>query len=138
METKEKLSPHEFDKIKKNIQDIKLALLTTQLPDGTLRSRPMLTRQLDPDGTMWFFTRENSDKVTQIRQHPAIALGFSSPEKQVTVSTSGTAEVVSDQAKVDELWDDNVQDWFPEGKDDPNIVLLKITTIAGECWSDEK
>lgn len=87
---------------------------------------------------MWFYTRKNSDKVAQIKQHPAISLGFSSPEKQVTVSTSGTAEVVSDQAKVDELWDDNVQDWFPEGKDDPNIVLLKITTIAGECWSDEK
>ncbi len=137
METKEKLSPDEFNKIKQNIQDIKLALLTTQLPDGSLRSRPMLTRQLDPDGTMWFYTRENSDKVAQIRQHPAVALGYASAEKQVTVSTSGTAEVVKDQAKVDELWDENVQQWFPEGKNDPNVVLLRITTLAGECWSND-
>lgn len=134
MPDKKTLSPDEFDTIKRNIQDIRIALLTTQGPDGALRTRPMATHQLDPDGTMWFFTRNDSAKVTHIRQHPAIALGYSNPQSQVSVSTAGEAEVVSDQAKVDALWDDSLRDWFPEGKDDPNIVLLKITTQAGECW----
>lgn len=127
-------NPDEFDKIKHAIQDIRLALLTTQAPDGTLRTRPMATHQLDPDGTMWFFTRSDSAKVAHIRQQSNIALGFSNPQAQVTVTTKGQAEIVTDQAKVDALWDESLRDWFPEGKDDPNIILLRITTLAGECW----
>lgn len=134
MPDKNTLSPDEFETIKRNIQDIRIALLTTQGPDGTLRTRPMATHQLDPDGTMWFFTRNDSAKVAHVRQHPGIALGFSNPQSQVSVATAGEAEVVKDQAKVDALWDDSLRDWFPEGKDDPNIVLLRITTQAGECW----
>lgn len=128
------ISPQEFDTIKRHIQDIRIALLTTQGPDGTLRTRPMATHQLDPDGTMWFFTREDSAKVKHVRQQPAIALGFSNPQDGVTVSTSGQAQVVRDQDKVNALWDDSLRDWFPEGKDDPNIVLLRVTTQSGESW----
>lgn len=128
------MSPDEFDQIKRNIQDIRIALLTTQAPDGSLRTRPMATHQLDPDGTMWFFTRDDSAKVDHIRQHPAIALGFSNPQTQVSVAISGMAQVVKDQNKVNDLWDESIRDWFPEGKDDPNIVLLRITTQEGECW----
>lgn len=128
------LTTQEFNTIKQHIKAIRTALMTTQAPDGSLRTRPMATHQLDPDGTMWFFTREDSTKVAHIRHQPAIALGFSDPQTQVTVSTAGNAEVVKDQAKVDALWDESLRDWFPEGKDDPNIILLRITTITGECW----
>lgn len=128
------LSSQEFDTIKHHIQAIRIAMLTTQAPDGSLRTRPMATHQLDPDGTMWFFTRNDSVKVAHIRQHPAIALGFSNPESQVSVATAGQAEVVEDQAKLDALWNESLLDWFPEGKEDPNIILLRITTLAGECW----
>lgn len=128
------ISPDELEKVKRNIQDIRVALLTTQAPDGALRTRPMITHQLDADGTMWFFTREDSNKVAHIRQHASIALGFSDPQSHVSVATSGEARIVKDQTRVDALWNDNLLDWFPEGKDDPNIVLLRITTVAGKCW----
>jgi general stress protein 26 len=128
------LPPAEFDRIKHAIQDIRLALMTTQLPDGSLRSRPMLTHEIDPDGTMWFFTRDDSNKAAHIRQNPSIALGFSDPQKQTSVSTAGQAEIVHDQQKINELWKDTLLDWFPEGKDSPNLVLLRVTTQTGECW----
>ena len=134
MNRQKTISPDEFDKIKHHIQDIRIAMLTTQASTGALRSRPMATHQLDPDGTMWFFTRADSEKVAHIRQQPAIALGFSDLQAQVSVTTAGQAEIVNDQAKVNALWNESMLDWFPEGKDDPNIVLLRITTLDGECW----
>ena len=134
MSRQKTISPDEFNKIKQHIQDIRIALLTTQSSTGALRSRPMATHQLDPDGTMWFFTRDDSEKVTHIRQQPAIALGFSDLQSQVSVTTTGQAEIINDQAKVNALWNESMLDWFPEGKDDPNIVLLRITTLDGECW----
>ncbi len=134
MPTPTSLSPQTFDTIKQHIQAIRTALLTTQAPDGSLRTRPMATHQLDPDGTMWFFTRHDSVKVAHIRHQSAIALGFADPQAGVTVATSGQAQIIQDQAKVDALWDESLRDWFPEGKDDPNIILLRITTQAGEYW----
>ncbi|MEZ0483770.1 pyridoxamine 5'-phosphate oxidase family protein [Fibrella aquatica] len=128
------LSSEEFDAIKQAINNIRVAFLTTQGPNGTLRTRPMVTHQLDADGTMWFFTRDNSIKAAHIRLHPGIALGFSDLQSQVSAATAGEAEIVKDQAKIDALWNDSLHEWFPEGKDDPNIVLIRVTTQDGHCW----
>jgi len=128
------LTSLEVDKLKDKIKDIRIAMLTTQEPDGDFHTRPMATHQIEPNGTMWFFTYENSNKVTEIRQNERVALGFSDPGSELYVSTSGYAEVVKDKAKIDELWSDFLKTWFPNGKDDPDIALLKVTTHAGEYW----
>ncbi len=128
------LNPAELDKLKDKIKDIRIAMLTTLEPDGDFHTRPMATHEIEPDGTMWFFTYDNSNKVNEIRQNERIALGFSDPDSEVYVSTSGYAEVVKDKAKIDALWSDFLKTWFPNGKDDPNIALLKVTTHAGEYW----
>ena len=61
-------------------------------------------------------------------------MGFSATRSEVYVSTSGHADVVNDQAKIDDLWSDFLKTWFPKGKDDPNSTLLKVSTHAGEYW----
>lgn len=51
-------------------KDIKFAMLTTVEPDGSLRSRPMATQQVEFDGDLWFFTGASSHKVHEIKpQH---------------------------------------------------------------------
>jgi len=32
-----------------------IAMLTTEEPDGSLRSRPLATLQMDSEGKLWFF-----------------------------------------------------------------------------------
>ncbi len=134
MQAQRTLNATERETLKTKIKDIRIAMLTTQEVDGDFHTRPMAAQEMDPDGTMWFFTYENSNKVAEVNQNPRIALGFSDPDSEVYVSTSGYAEVVNDRAKVDELWNDTLKTWFPKGKDDPNLTLLKVTTHAGEYW----
>ena len=55
---------------------------------------------------------------------------------RVYVSLSGTADVVDDRAKLAELWKVEWKVWFPGGKDDPNIVLLRVHGTAGEYWDN--
>ncbi len=43
-------------KLNNLIKDIRIAMLTTQESDGTLRSRAMGTQQVEFDGDLWFFT----------------------------------------------------------------------------------
>ena len=54
-------------KLVEMIQGIRVAMLTTAMPDGTLRSRPMATQQTEFDGDLWFFTEASSGKVHEIQ-----------------------------------------------------------------------
>ena len=50
------------------------------------------------------------------------------------VSVGGTAKVLSDHAKVKDLWSAVLRAFFPDGPDDPEIVLLRVTPEEGEIW----
>ena len=51
------------------------------------------------------------------------------------ISVTGTAELVLDHAKMKELWTEVLKAWFPQGLDDPNIALLKVTVRSAELWN---
>jgi len=128
------LQPTQLNTLKEKIKDIRLAMLTSQETDGDFHSRPMYTHDMDEDGTLWFFTYQDSNKVREIERNNRISLTFSDDGAETYVSVSGTAEVVKDKKKIDELWSDALKTWFPNGKDDPQVTLLKIKTHQGEYW----
>lgn len=51
------------------------------------------------------------------------------------LSLAGTAAITRDQAKIDELWSKSVEAWFPEGRDDPSVALLRVDADSAEYWS---
>lgn len=119
----------------KLIAGIKTAMLTTAEPDGTLRSRPMATQKAeDFDGTLWFFTRDESPKVEEVKKDAQVNLAYSDTTHQTYVSVSGRASVVRDEAKAKELWTPAMKAWFPKGLDAPDLVLLKVEVEKAEYW----
>ena len=50
------------------------------------------------------------------------------------MSVSGRAEIVRDKAKIQEKWSEPLRAWFPEGKDDPQIALIRVHPVRGEYW----
>jgi general stress protein 26 len=126
----------ELPKIYEKIKDIDIAMLTTvDRAKGTLHSRPMSTnKQVEPDGTIWFFTYCNSEKATEVEKHQNVNLSYSDPENQKYVSISGSAEITEDKAKMKELWSPILKAWFPEELETPNIALLKVSIAEAEYW----
>jgi general stress protein 26 len=47
---------------------------------------------------------------------------------------AGTAQVDNDRAMIDKLWSKPVEAWFPGGKDDPNLALLRFDIDDVELW----
>ncbi len=121
-------------KVGELIKDIKIAMLTTAGADGCLRSRPMATQQAEFDGDLWFFTSDASPKADEIRNESHVNLSYAAPDENCFVSVSGKATLVKDRAKVDELWNPMYKAWFPEGKDDPNLTLLKVEVDQAQYW----
>lgn len=115
------------------IKDIKIALLVTSADEG-LRGRPMAAMNKDFDGTLWFASRKNAPKLDQISDDSQVLLAYSQPDDQNYVSVAGTARVTRDTAKIKELWSEPMRVWFPDGPEDPDIVLISVTVNSAEFW----
>jgi general stress protein 26 len=116
------------------IKDVKICMMTTVEPDGSLHSRPMYNQEADEAGDLWFFTKLSSPKVSEISKDGQVNLGFSNPSKQDYVSVSGKAVIVRERAKIEEKWSEPLKAWFPDGKDDPQIALIRVHPERGEYW----
>ena len=126
---------NDLEKLRELVKDIDFCMLTTLDEGGDLHSRPMSSNgDIDADGDIWFFTNASSHKVSEIAKLPKVNVSFSDPDNQRYVSVSGTAKLIRDRAKIEELWRPEFKIWFPEGKDDPEIALLRINLEKAEFW----
>ncbi|MBY0513390.1 MAG: pyridoxamine 5'-phosphate oxidase family protein [Gemmataceae bacterium] len=121
-------------KLHELLEEFGLAMLVTRTPDGQLRGRPMALAEAEPGGTLWFATDRNSTKVDELARDGHVAVTMQS--KTRFVSLSGTAATVDDRGKLSRLWKAEWKVWFPGGKDDPNIVLLRVDGSGGEYWDN--
>ena len=121
-------------KVAEMASDTKFAMLTTKEKDGTLRSRPMATLQLDGEGNLWFFTSLSSPEIEETQPDQQVSLSYSRSDKQDYLSVSGAAQLVHDREKMKVLWSPWLKPWFPKGLDDPNLALLKVSIMAVEYW----
>lgn len=129
------VSPDEArEKVWELIKDIRICQLVTQDESGRLYARPMSAMEHDNEGNLWFFTALDSPKAREIQSNPSVLLSYSDADKNNYVSISGNAAIVRDRAKIDELWSEFVRTWFPEGKDDPNLCLIKVEPDTAEYW----
>ena len=124
-----------LQKLREMVKDIDFCMLTTVDENGDLHSRPMsINEQIDPNGDLWFFTGASSHKVSEISRVPRVNVSFADPDNQNYVSITGAAQLVRDRNKIAELWKPEFKMWFPEGKDDPDIALLRISLEKAEYW----
>jgi general stress protein 26 len=122
-----------ISKLNDLIKEIQFAMLTT-IDGGSLRSRPMQTQDVEFDGDLWFFTSSKTHKAEEIEKDDRVNVAYAAPDSNTYVSVSGTAKIVKDKEKIDEYWNDILKAWFPEGKDAPDLVLLKVSVEQAEYW----
>lgn len=135
MSTPTQTRENDLEKLRHLIKEIDFCMLTTVDENGNLHSRPMSSNgDIDTDGDIWFFTNASSHKVSEITKLPKVNVSFADPDNQRYVSVTGTAQLVRDRAKIDELWRPEFKIWFPEGKDDPEIALLRVRLEKAEYW----
>ena len=121
-------------KLAEMILGIRVAMLTTETSTGVLRSRPMVTQEIEFDGDLWFFTGAQTPKVDEIGINSRINVGYADPERNRYVSISGRASLVRDPARAKSLWTPTLGAWFPNGPDDPDVTLIRIVVEQAEYW----
>ena len=125
----------DLQKLRDMVKDIDFCMLTTIDERGDLHSRPMSSNgEIDDNADLWFFTGASSHKVSEINDTPRVNVSFADPQNQNYISITGRARLVRDRKKIEELWKPQFQMWFPKGKDDPNVALLRVTAEKAEYW----
>ena len=113
------------------MEDMPIAMMTTYGTSGP-RSVPMARQQVEPSAELWFITARDTAHVDDIRGNPQVSITFSSRDSWVAMT--GRAEVVDDQAKLEELWNTYAEAWMPGGPEDPNAALIMVDVEHGEFW----
>lgn len=101
------------------------------------RSRPM-TAQIDGDadaGPIYFFGGKDSSLYTKMGTSSAPAEFTLVPKgHDLFAAVEGELSVCHDNAVLERLWNPFVAAWYPGGKDDPNLVLLKMEIGDAKVW----
>lgn len=116
------------------ISDFNNAMLVTRTDDGSLHSRPMAVAKVDDNGAIWFVTDRNSEKVADLMLDREVAVTMQGGKKFVALS--GTCETIDDQKLIDELFNEAWKVWFPEGRTDDSLMLLRVEPNRGEFWDN--
>lgn len=126
--------PHDLAPLRTLLKSLPVAMFNTVAHDGSVVARPLQALEFDEDGVLWFATGLDSEKATEIRARPHVGLSFADHHANRFVSVSGPARLVHDREKIDELWSPAMSVFFPQGKDDPNLVLVRVEIERAEYW----
>lgn len=114
------------------LKDFDTAMLVTRSTGGHMHARPMAVAELEPDADMYFVTAIDSPKMQEVESDPQVTVTFQGGGRFASVC--GRVDVVRDRALIDKLWKEAWKVWFPKGKSDPQITLLKFDAEHGELW----
>ncbi|GHH20071.1 general stress protein [Sphingomonas sp. AAP5] len=108
--------------------------LMVGLADGSSHSEP-LTAQLDKDlvDTLFFFVGKDNRLIGGGK----VMAQFVSKGHDFFACIAGTIAQDNDRAMIDKLWNKQVEAWFPGGKEDPNLALLRLKIDNAELWETD-
>ncbi|HMF70674.1 MAG TPA: pyridoxamine 5'-phosphate oxidase family protein [Flavitalea sp.] len=122
-------------KFKELVKDVSVCMFTTMDDHNNLYSRPMSTVNIDDEGNAWFFTNEFSETIQEVSKDNNVHLIYAHPAKNVYVTVKGSCTVILNRKKIDELWTPLLKAWFPNGKEDPKLCLVKVVTEEASYWN---
>ncbi|MXO64642.1 general stress protein [Altererythrobacter endophyticus] len=94
-----------------------------------------MTAQLDKDAdsAIWFFTGRDHYLATG---GPATAT-FSSKGQDLFARFRGRLTEETSQERLDKEWSHFIEAWFPGGKQDPNLLMLRMDLEDAEIWDSD-
>ena len=127
--------------LSKKMADIDFAMLSTRAENGAIAARPMSNNgDVEYDGDSWFFTYEEAHTVADIQRDAKVGLSFQGAKSllgkpPLFIAVEGTAELIRDKAAFEEHWTKDLDYWFEQGIDTPNIVLIKVHASRIHYWN---
>jgi len=89
----------------------------------------------DYHGPIWFFSAKGNGIVQNLGESSPALATFTSKGHNLFAAVTGNLTLDDDRAVIDRLWNPFIAAWF-EGKDDPQLALLRFDADTAEIWLD--
>ena len=102
-------------------------------------AQPMTAFREEETGTIWFFTRDDTDlaKDASIGGDQSAMFHYGSKDQNVWACIHGHLTAAHDREKIERYWNPILAAWYPEGKDDPHLTILQFDADDGRIWVNE-
>lgn len=118
------------------------------IPDGTTgmlglsesRShfQPM-TAYLDRDSdVIWVYSSKDTDLVREAAGGRHAMFTFHAEKKGLWACVGGELTETYDRTRLEKDWSPILAAWYPDGKDDPNLAMLRFDLHDAEIWIERK
>jgi general stress protein 26 len=94
-------------------------------------------------GEIWFYARTDSDLVRDVERgdgagkqaggHDAMLI-IQAKDREVQACIGGVLTTRHDRDVIDRYWSPMVAAWYPNGKDDPALILLRFKPADAQVW----
>ncbi|HAD96538.1 MAG TPA: pyridoxamine 5'-phosphate oxidase [Cryomorphaceae bacterium] len=121
-----------IEKLKELAESIRICMYCTHLGPQE-KARPMSTARVEENGDIWFFTSAAHD-VAKTANNDVVHLLYSHNSHEDYLSVKGTAQLVDDRKKAEELWNPILNAWFPKGLETPDLRLIRVEPTYAEYW----
>lgn len=115
------------------MQETRIALLSIE--GNPLHPQPM-THFLDPaTAEIWYLAARDSRLVRAVGLGARAQLAFTDADHLLHAGLSGAIVQSTDEARIDAIWTPAAAAWFPGGRQDPNLVALRLTLESASVWA---
>ena len=63
---------------------------------------------------------------------------YQAKDEEVQACIHGSMTLEHDRERIDKYWNPVVAAWYPEGKDDPHLTLIRFDAEHGRVWVSNK
>lgn len=99
-------------------------------------ARPMTAQLYGDKGPIWFFTARDNALVQRLASGNRAIATFAAKGHDLFATLHGSLSIDTDRTMIDRLWNRFIAAWYEDGKDDPNLVLLRFDAEKAEVWLD--
>lgn len=93
----------------------------------------------DKDGDpLWFYTRLDTDLVRDTGASHQAMVCLMAKDTEFQACIHGVLTRDADRAKIDQYWSPFVSAWFPDGKDDPELTMMRLDPSDARVWISNK
>ena len=87
-------------------------------------------------GTIWFFTRDDTDLARDAAVSGQSAMfSYGSKDQKIWACIHGDLSVHGhDREIIDRYWNPVLSAWYPNGKEDPHLTILRFDADDGRVW----
>lgn len=98
-------------------------------------SQPMTAFREAETGTIWFFTLDTADLARDAALPGQQAMfTYGSKDQELWACIHGSLTIDRNREPIDRYWNPIVAAWYPGGKDDPHLALLRFDADDGQIW----